>query len=156
MKNKQIVDQLKKIKTDSMVDIKLHITKYGLNETCYHSGTWKGYSFYCESSVNWKRSEAESEMDLDDLIKLLKKKDLPEMSSVDFSNISLGEASDGSTEVSDIEWTDGEPTDDEKEDLDPMDLYWNSDINDADYEFPIGSIWMMEINIDGETFNIEN
>ncbi len=156
MKNKEIVKQLKQLPKDSDVNIKLKLTKYALTEICYHNGRWREKGFYCESQTNWKHSEVESEnFGLEELIELLSKKELKEMSSFDFGNLSLGESTDGSIEVDEIEWE--EPlTEEEQDELAPMDLYMDSDINDSDLQFDEGTIWFMEINANGETFNIEN
>lgn len=156
MKNKEVVNQLKKFPTDSNVTLTLKLTKYALTEICYHTGTWEGKSFSCESQSNWKHSEVKSDnVDLVELIDLLSKNNLSDLSSDDFSNLSLGESTDGSIEVDEIEW-DGDLTEEEQNEIDKMDLYWNSDINDSDLTFAPGSIWFMEINVNDETINIEN
>lgn len=156
MKNKSVVEQLKKFPKDSDVSLKLKLTKYALTEICYHNGNWEGKPFYCESQSNWKHSEVESEsVDLEELIELLSKNNLGDLCSDDFSNLSLGEATDGSIEVDEIEWDDV-LTEEEQDQVDKMDLYWNSDITDSELQFPSGSIWFMEINVNNETINIEN
>jgi hypothetical protein len=156
MKNKSIVNQLKNFPKDSEVSLKLKLTKYSLTEICYHSGIWDGKNFFCESQSNWKHSEAESsEVNLEELIELLSSKTIDEMSSDNFSNLSLGDSTDGNIEVSEIEW-EGDINEEEQSDVDPMDLYWNSDINDSDITFAPSSIWFMEIDVNGEKFSIEN
>jgi hypothetical protein len=94
---------------------------------------------------------------LEELISLLKKKNLNEISSDDMSNISLSiqESSDGSVDVDEIEWTEETPTEEELEDLEKNDLYWDSEITDSEIEFPKGAIWYMDITVNGETFNID-
>ncbi len=156
MKNKEIVEQLKKFPKDSEVKLVLKLTKYALTEICYHSGTWNDKGFTLESQTNWKRSEVESEnFDLEELIELLSEKELKDLSSDDFGNLSLGEASDGGIDIDEIEWD--EPlTEEEEDEVVPMDLFSDSDINDSDLQFDAGSIWFMEIEVNGETFNIEN
>lgn len=156
MKNKTIVNQLKKLPKDSEVNITMKLSKYSVTEICYHSGRWNEKGFYCESQTNWKHSEAEStNFELDELIELLSKKNIQELSSDDFGNLSLGDSTDGSIEVDEIEWE--EPlTEEEKDEVSPMDLYMNSDINDSDIQFDAGSIWFMEIDVNGEKFVIEN
>ena len=156
MKNKSIVEQLKKFPADSNVTLTLKLTKYALTEICYHTGTWDDKPFSCESQSNWKHSEVKSEsVDLEELIELLSENNIDQLCSDDFSNLSLGEARDGSIEVDEIEW-DEELTEEEQDEVDKMDLYWNSDINDSELVFSPGSIWFMEINVNDETFNIEN
>ncbi len=156
MKNKEIVEQLKKFPKDSEVKLVLKLTKYALTEICYHSGTWNDKGFTLESQTNWKRSEVESEnFDLEELIELLSEKELKDLSSDDFGNLSLGEASDGGIDIDEIEWD--EPlTEEEEDEVVPMDLFSDSDINDSDLQFDAGSIWFMEIEVNGETFSIEN
>lgn len=157
MKNKEIVSKLKKCSKDAEVSLKLKLTKYALTEICYHNGNWEGKPFFCESQSNWKHSEVESEsVDLEDLIELLSKKNIDELCSDDFSNLSLGEASDGSVEVDEIEWDSDDLTEEEESQVDKMDLYWNSDITDSELQFPNGSIWFMEIDVDGEKYTLEN
>ncbi len=77
MKNKTIVEQLKKFPKDSEVSIVLKLTKYSLIEICYHNGTWNDKNFTLESQTNWKRSEVESSnVDIEELIELLSKNDI--------------------------------------------------------------------------------
>ncbi len=156
MKNKTIVEQLKKFPKDSEVSIVLKLTKYSLTEICYHNGTWNDKNFTLESQTNWKRSEVESSnVDMEELIELLSKNDIGNLCSDDFSNLSLGDSFDGSIEIDEIEWD--EPlTEEEKDEVVPMDLFSDSDINDSDIQFDTGSIWFMEIDVNGEKFVIEN
>lgn len=156
MKNKTIVEELKKFPSDSEVKLNLKLTKYALTEICYHSGTWNDKGFTLESQTNWRSSEVESEnFDLEELIELLSEKELNDMSSNDFGNLSLGEARDGSIDIDEIEWD--EPlTEEEEDELVRMDLFNDSDINDSDLQFDEGTIWFMEIEVNGEKFSIEN
>jgi len=78
-----------------------------------------------------------------------------QIGSGDFPSMDINETTDGSVEVEDIEW-DGNPTEEELEDLNKHDLYWDSEITDSEYEFNEGSIWFMEIDVNGEKFSIEN
>lgn len=156
MKNKEVVNQLKKHKEVSEIKVKINLEKYSLTETCYHNGIWNGYNFSCTSITNWKRGSLETgDFSLEDLIALLKKKNLSEIGSGDFPSMDIEETMDGSVEVEDIEW-DGQPTEEELEDLNKHDLYWDSEITDSEYEFDEGSIWFMEIEVDGEKLSIEN
>lgn len=157
MKNKHIIDELKKHPKDSDVSLILNINKNCLVETCYHHGQWKEYTFTCTTYTNWRRSTLEVDyIDLSDLIKILKKKDLVELSSVDFPNASIQDSSDGSVDVDDVDWPEEVPTDEEIEDLNKTDLYWDSEITDSECEFPIGSIWSLEININGDKITLED
>lgn len=156
MKNKTIVEELQKFPKDTTASLNLKLAKYSVLEICYHSGNWDGVTFSCESQTNWKHAQAESDfVDLEELITLLSEKTIEEMSSDDFQNLSLGDSTDGSIEVDEIEF-DGNLTEEQRSEINPMDLYMNSDINDSDVTFPENSIWCMEINVNGEKFTIEN
>ena len=156
MKNKDIVNKIIKLAEDSNVKVKINLEKYSLIETCYHRGTWDGIGFSCTSYTNWKRSSLQTtDFSLDDLVTLLKKKTLNQMSNIDFPSMDVYENMDGSIEIDEIEW-DEQPTEEQLEELNKNDLYWDSDITDAEYEFDEGSIWFMEIEINGELFTIEN
>lgn len=156
MKNKDIVNKLKNYGEDSTIKVKINLEKYSLVETCYHRGTWEGIGFSCTSYTNWKRGSLETnEFSLEDLITLLKKKNLNQMGSKDFPSMNVDENMDGSIDIEDIEW-DEEPTEEQLETLNKNDLYWDSEITDSEYEFDEGSIWFMEIEVNGEILSIEN
>jgi hypothetical protein len=86
-------------------------------------------------------------MTVEDVIKLLKKKELSNMDVSDFPSLQMGEATDGSTDVYDIEWS--EPLTEEEEDLAPsgMDMYWDGDIDDVDYDIAPGGINELTIEV---------
>jgi hypothetical protein len=86
-------------------------------------------------------------MTVEDTINLLEKKELADMDASDFSGIQMGEATDGSTDVYDIEWS--EPLTEEEEDLVPsgMDMYWDGDIDDVDYDIAPGGIVQVTIEV---------
>jgi hypothetical protein len=156
MKNKEVIKELKKYPKETSVNIRINLNKHCLGEECSHSGEWNGYPFSCSSYTSWKRGTLDDVgMTVEDLTKLLKKKEISEMCSVDFVELQLVENSDGDVSVDDIEWDGDGPTEEELEDLSEMDLYWDSDINDSEYEFNTNSIWLLEVTIGDDTIKIE-
>ena len=126
--------------------ITIIFNKKSLNEINYVNGTWEGKNYFCEASTVWRSAELfTEEMNVGELIKLLKKKNISEINESDFNNLELVESSDGSTEIDNIEW-DVELTEEEKE-LAPtgMDMYWDGDITDSDYEFSPDAIYELKI-----------
>jgi hypothetical protein len=69
------------------------------------------------------------------------------MGAGDFVGLQMGEASDGSTDVYNIEWS--EPLTEEEEEIAPsgMDMYWDGDIDDVDYEIALGGIYELRIEV---------
>lgn len=152
MKNKKIVAELKKLNPEDLVKLTITCGKRCLDEINYVSGSWEGKSYSCEASTNWRSSELSTEeMTVEDVINLLKKKDLSEMDESDFSGLQMGEAFDGSTDVYDITWD--EVLTEEEESLAPsgMDMYWEGDINDVEYEISSGGI--IELTIESGDYN---
>ena len=148
MKNKQIVEELKKFNSDDTVKITIFSGKKSMDEINYVGGTWEDKNYTCEARTNWRSAELfTNEMTVEDIIKVLKKKELSDLDEDDFSGLQLISASDGSTDVYDIDW-DVELTEEEKE-LAPsgMDMYWEGNINDSIYEFYQGGIAEMKIEI---------
>ena len=152
MKNKKIVAELKKLNPEDLVKLTITCGKRCLDEINYVSGSWEGKSYSCEASTNWRSSELSTEeMTVEDVINLLKKKDLSEMDESDFSGLQMGEAFDGSTDVYDITWD--EVLTEEEESFAPsgMDMYWEGDINDVEYEISSGGI--IELTIESGDYN---
>lgn len=148
MKNKEIVSELKKLKPEETAKVTIICGKKCLNEINFINGTWEGKNYSCEASTNWRTGELNTEeMTVEDLIKLLKKKELSDLSESDFIGLQMGEATDGSTDVYNIEWS--EQLTEEEEDLAPsgMDMYWDGDIDDVEYEIAPGGIWELTIEI---------
>jgi hypothetical protein len=155
MKNKEIIKQLKKYPLETEINVKVNLNKHSLGEHCSHDGEWNGYSFTCSSFTSWKRGTLEDVgMTVEILINVLKKKELNELTSEDFVDLQLIENSDGDVDVDDIEWIGDEPTEEELEDLNHMDLYMDSSINDSEYEFVENSVYMLEVTIGDETIEI--
>ena len=146
MKNKEIVTELKKLNPEDRAKVTIICGKKCLDEVNYVNGTWEGKNYSCEASTNWRSGELYTEeMTVEELIKLLKKKNLSNMGAGDFVGLQMGEASDGSTDVYNIEWS--EPLTEEEEEIAPsgMDMYWDGDITDNSYEFSSDSIYELKI-----------
>jgi len=146
MKNKNVIDELKKLNPEDQTKVTLIFNKKSLNEINYINGTWEEKNYFCEASTNWRSGELfTEEMNVDELIKLLKKKNISELDQSDFNDLQLVEASDGSTDVYDVEW-DVELTEEEEERAPSgMDMYWDGDITDNSYEFSSDSIYELKI-----------
>ena len=148
MKNKEIVTELKKLNPDDNVKITIICGKKCLDEINYVSGTWEGKTYTCEASTNWRSADLTTEeMTVEDTINLLEKKELADMDASDFSGIQMEGATDGSTDVYDIEWD--ETLTEEEMEIAPsgMDMYWDGDINDVDYEISLGGIVELKIEV---------
>jgi hypothetical protein len=148
MKNKEIVTELKKLNPEDKTKVTLICGKRCLDEINYVSGTWEDKTYSCEASTNWRSGELYTEeMTIEELIKLLKKKEIFNMDASDFVGLQMGTASDGSTDVYDIEWS--EPLTEEEEEVAPsgMDMYWDGDINDVDYEIAPNGIVELTIEV---------
>jgi hypothetical protein len=148
MKNKEVVVELKKLNPEDITKVTIICGKKCLDEINYVTGTWEGKNYSCEASTNWRTGELYSEeMTVEELIKLLKKKNLSDLSASDFLGLQMGEATDGSTDVYNIEWS--EPLTEEEEEIAPsgMDMYWEGDIDDVDYEIAPGGISELTIEV---------
>lgn len=118
-----------------------------LNETLYVSGEWEGKDYSLTADINWRSGELKTtEMDVFELVKLLKTKNISEMTHKDFSGLELVETRDGDTSFYDLEWS--EPLTEEEQEVAPSewDMYNDGDINDAWYEFD-GGIDKLEIRV---------
>lgn len=146
MKNKNVIEELKKLNPEDQTKVTLIFNKKSLNEINYINGTWEEKNYFCEASTNWRSGELfTEEMNVDELMKLLKKKNISELDQSDFNDLQLVEASDGSTDIYDVEW-DVELTEEEEERAPSgMDMYWDGDITDNSYEFSSDSIYELKI-----------
>ena len=146
MKNKNVIEELKKLNPENQTKVTLIFNKKSLNEINYINGTWEEKNYFCEASTNWRSGELfTEEMNVGELIKLLKTKNVSELDQSDFNDLQLVEASDGSTDVYDVEW-DVELTEEEEERAPSgMDMYWDGDITDNSYEFSSDSIYELKI-----------
>ena len=155
MKNKEIVTELKKLNSEDKAKITIICGKRCLDEINYVSGTWEDKTYTCEASTNWRTGELYTEdMTVEDVIKLLKKKEIFNMDVSDFPSLQMAEATDGSTDVYDIEWS--EVLTEEEEEIAPsgMDMYWEGDINDVDYEIAPNGIVEITIEVGDYTTTI--
>ena len=146
MKNKEIVEELKKLNPEEQVKITLTLNKKSLNEINYVNGTWEEKNYFCETSTNWRSAELfTEEMNVEELIKLLKKKKISEINESDFSDLELVQASDGSTDVYDVEWDVTLTEEEEERAPSGMDMYWDGNINDSIYEIAPDGIFEIKI-----------
>ena len=157
MKNKEVISELKKLDPNQSTKVTIICGKKCLNEINYVNGTWEGKNYFCEASTTWRFAELfTEEFNVEELIKLLKKKTISEIDESDFSNLELVESSDGETDVYDVEW-DVVLTEEEQE-VAPsgMDMYWDGDITDCDYEIAPDGITEMIIECGDYKRNISN
>lgn len=145
MKNKKIVNQLKKLNAEEIVEVTITLAKKTLTEVCYHNGRWNDKSFTLDSVTNWRSAEIACEgMTVSDIIDILSKKEINDLSSDDFLSMSIIETTDGSTDIENLEWEEV-LTEDEESEFSKMELYWDSDITDSDLQFEAGSILTFKI-----------
>jgi hypothetical protein len=127
--------------------ITLTFGKKSLTETLYVSGKWEGKNYSVTADINWRSGELKTtEMDVFELVKLLKTKNISEMTHKDFSGLELVETRDGDTSFYDLEWS--EPLTEEEQDEAPSewDMYNDGEIDDSWYEFD-GGIDKLEIRV---------
>jgi hypothetical protein len=148
MKNKEFITKLKKLNPEDRAKVTIICGKKCLDEVNYVNGTWEDKNYSCEAITNWRSGELYTEeMTIEELIKLLKKKTISNMGAGDFVGLQMGEASDGSTDIYNIEWS--EQLSEEEEETAPsgMDMYWDGDIDDVDYEIAPGGIYELRIDV---------
>ncbi len=146
MKNKKIVEELKKLNSEDSTKVTIVFNKKSLSEINYVNGTWEEKNYFCEASTVWRSAELfTEEFTVGELIKLLKKKNISEIDQTDFNDLQLVEASDGSTDVYDVEWDVVLTEEEEERAPSGMDMYWEGDITDSDYEFAPDGIYEMKI-----------
>jgi hypothetical protein len=148
MKNKEVITELKKLNPEDRAKVTIICGKKCLDEVNYVNGTWEDKNYSCEAITNWRSGELYTEeMTIEELIKLLKKKTISNMGAGDFVGLQMGEASDGSTDIYNIEWS--EQLSEEEEETAPsgMDMYWDGDIDDVDYEIARGGIYELRIDV---------
>lgn len=135
----KIIRELKDYMNVDSLTITLSFGRKCLNETLYVSGSWEGNGYSISADINWRSGELKTtEMDVFQLVKLLRNKNIMEMTHKDFSGLELIETTDGDTSFYDLEW-DSTLTEEEQE-LAPSewDMYNQGDINDSWYEFDGG------------------
>lgn len=152
MKNKSIINQLKKFDKDELARVTLTMKENALNEIRYHEGEWNKKKFLCESETTWRESELFTEtMSVEDLIFLFEKKSIKELYDLDFNGLTIIETNFGDTDVENIEWRDP-ITESEEQELNPMDLYTFSETYEYQLEFGDNSIESIKIEI-GDHFS---
>lgn len=143
----EIIKELKDyIDNDDLV-IRLSFGRKSLSETLYVNGTWEGKDYSITADICWRSGELKTTyMDVSELIDLLKKKTISEMTHKDFTDLELVETRDGDTSFYDLEWS--EPLTEEEQDDAPSewDMYNDGEINDSFYEFD-GGIDSLKIEV---------
>jgi hypothetical protein len=144
----EIVKELKEYIDSDDVKLTLTFQRKSLSETLYVNGTWNNKDYSITADICWRSGQLyTTDVDVEDLIKLLKKKNISEMTQKDFSSLELNETRDGDTTFYDLEWS--EPLTEEEEEDAPSewDMYNDGEISDAWYEFD-GGIDTLTIEIE--------
>jgi hypothetical protein len=151
MPYKEIVKELKKLDQNQQVEVILDAGKKGLVEECQTRAEYEGYGVSFLASTNWRSSVVRTtEMYLEDVVKLLKKKKLAKMTDNDFYGIYNEESSDGGMEFSEVEWDDDTP-EEIKEEADLYNLYFEGDI---DCECTFSGLVGLEIYVGDDSYSI--
>ena len=135
----KIIRELKDYMNQDGLTITLSFGKKSLSETLYIDGEWEGKSYSITADINWRSGELKTtEMDVFQLVKLIRNKNISEMTHQDFSGLELVETRDGDTSFYDLDW--GEPLTEEEQETSPSewDMYNQGDINDSWYVFDGG------------------
>ena len=155
MKNESVISELKKLNPDEHVKVTIDLYRKSLLEVCYHNGYKFDKKFYCDSETTWRGASLVCEQfNVSELIELLESKDLTEMQDLDFPDLSIETSTDGDVDVTNVEWD--EPLTEEEEEIAPsgMDMYWEGDINDVDYEIAPNGIVELTIEVGDYTTTI--
>ena len=135
----KISRELKDYMNDDSLTITLSFGKRCLSETCYVSGQWEGKNYSTTMITDWRSGELKTtEMDVFELVKLLRNKNISEMTDKDFSGLELLETRDGNNSFQDTEWSEQLTEEEEDEAPSEWDMYNKGDINDSFYEFDGG------------------
>ena len=132
----KIVRDLKDYMNNDSLTITLSFGRKCLSEILYVDGEWEDKSYSVTADINWRSGELKTtEMDVFQLVKLLRNKNISEMTHQDFTGLELLETRDGDTSFYDLEWS--EPLTEEETEVAPSewDMYNRGDINDSWYEF---------------------
>lgn len=132
----KIVRDLKDYMNNDSLTITLSFGRKCLSEILYVDGEWENKSYSVTADINWRSGELKTtEMDVFQLVKLLRNKNISEMTHQDFTGLELLETRDGDTSFYDLEWS--EPLTEEETEVAPSewDMYNQGDINDSWYEF---------------------
>jgi hypothetical protein len=152
----KIIRELKDYMNNDSLKITLSFGKRCLSETCYVSGEWEGKNYSTTMITDWRSGELKTtEMDVFELVKLLRNKNISEMSNKDFSGLELVETRDGNNSFQDTEWD--EPLTEEEQDEAPSewDMYNQGEINDSFYEFD-GGIDSLTIEVGSYSTTIDD
>lgn len=134
-----IIRELRDYMNSDNLTITLTFGKKSLTETLYVSGKWEGKNYSITADINWRSGELKTtEMDVFELVKLLKIKNISEMTHKDFSGLELVETRDGDTSFYDLEWSEPLTEEEEGEAPSEWDMYNDGEIDDSWYEFDGG------------------
>lgn len=134
-----IIRELRDYMNSDNLTITLTFGKKSLTETLYVSGKWEGKNYSITADINWRSGELKTtEMDVFELVKLLKIKNISEMTHKDFSGLELIETRDGDTSFYDLEWSEPLTEEEEGEAPSEWDMYNDGEIDDSWYEFDGG------------------
>lgn len=143
--NKKVTNQLKKLDENEQVKVTINMKRNGLEEICVHTGVWNNKPFTCDSLTIWRNAELFTwNMTVKDLIDLFTNKNITEIEYRDFFGLTLVESEDGNCQIDNIVW-DETPSEQELTDLNEMDLYWNSETTEREYQFNADSIESIKI-----------
>lgn len=142
-----IIKALKALPQETPVHIVLETNKKELNEMNIVNGSWRNKDYSFEVNTCWRSGEIYcDEMDLNDLMTLLKKrKSLDAISSSDFPELILNQTSDGDPDYGEIEWSKKLTKKEEEEAPSASDLYYEGNIDECEYSFGKGGLYSMSI-----------
>jgi hypothetical protein len=147
MTQKQIefIEKLKQLDKSNETEIIINLKKWSLSERTEHYGEWDGVEFTFTAYTNWKRSSLECGMTLEDFIEAIEETPIEEMAAGHFYDLWCNEMTDGDTEFENEEFT-PELTEEQEDELSMSELYFDSEISDAEYIFEGGDIWSIEVS----------
>lgn len=144
----KIIRDLKDYMNRDNLSITLTFDRKSLSEVLYIDGEWEGKSYSITADITWRSGELKTtEMDVFQLVKLLRNKNISEMTHQDFSGLELVETRDGDTSFYDLEWSEPLTEEEQEEAPSEWDMYQSGDINDSWYEFN-GGIDTLTIEVD--------
>jgi hypothetical protein len=135
----KIIRDLKDYMNNDSLIITLSFGKRCLSETCYVSGEWEGKNYSTTMITDWRSGELKTtEMNVFELVKLLRNKNISDMNDKDFNGLELVETRDGNNSFQDTEWDEPLTEEEQEEAPSEWDMYNKGDINDSFYEFDGG------------------
>ena len=133
----EIYTALKKLNSDETAYISLEVQN--LHEIRRQSGNLFNKNFTCDVNINWSSAKIQTEMPVSELINLMEKKDISEMSDQDFLKNSIEKTFEGNVSITNINW-ESVLNETEKNELRNYDLESESDIIETKLQFGPGCI----------------